>query len=95
MLWFSRMEDQTNFDGRHEGKFFEEFFTHDESDSVKCIGVRIVESAQGRKLGSEGLIKSTFTEPLVLLRCFKEVQIKASKERPVKVFSMLQKLGRK
>ena len=89
------MSDNTNFDGKHDGKFFEEFGELLPGGNVKFHGVRVVESAQGRKLGIDGRIDSVLTEPVELQRCFKTVILRASLKRPLRIFTTLQKLGRK
>ena len=87
------MNANDNFDGRHNGKFFEEFITR--GDQPKCLGVRVVESNQeGRPLGSAGKRDLTLTANTILQRGHKEVLVKASLKKPVHVFTMLQKLGR-
>jgi len=81
-----------NANDQHTEKFFEEFISQ---ESCKCLGVRIVESNEdNRPLGAAGGKELVLTEPIKLLRCFKEIEIKASKKRPLKVLTMLQKLGR-
>lgn len=87
--------DNTNHDGKHEGKFFEEFGERLPSGGVKFHGVRVVESAKGRKLGADGEKEMTLTEPIELLRNFRTVILKSSVKNPRRVFTTLQKLGRK
>lgn len=85
------MNANDNFDKRHTGKFFEEFITC--GDQPKCLGVRVVESNTfDRPLGSAGIRYETLRSYTTLQRGHREVVIKASCKRPVKVFTMLQKL---
>jgi hypothetical protein len=87
--------DPTNHDGKHDGKFFEEFGERLSGGGVKFHGVRVVESANGRKLGADGEKEMTLTADTELLRNFRTVILKASVKKPRVVFTTMQKLGRK
>lgn len=74
-------------------KFFEEFIVLE--PVVKCVGIRVVQSnEENRPLGVAGRKDLLLVEPVALLRCFKHITLKASPQKPVKVFTTLQKLGR-
>lgn len=66
--------------------FFEEIY---DAQRNKGYGVRMVEGLPTRALGNAKRVQYTFTAPFKVLRNFKEVTIKASKERPVTCFLAL------
>jgi hypothetical protein len=91
MLWHMA-DEATNWNGKHDGKFFEEFIELLPSGEAKCHGVRVIDSPQGRKLGIAGRSDMTLIAPIKLLRCFKEIEIKASLKNPRRIFTTLQRL---
>ena len=74
--------------------YFEEFLEGSTGDDwPKCLGVRLVENNdENRPLGVAGRRDFVLTENTTLLRCFREVVIKASKKNPIAVTTMLQRL---
>jgi hypothetical protein len=86
-------QSHDNYDGRHTGKYFEEFVRLLPGGAAKGLGVRVVENADGRPLGVAGLQRFTLEQPVALLRCFKAVTIKASEKRPIEIMATLQRLG--
>jgi hypothetical protein len=78
-----------NADGRHTGKFFEEYFS-----GTACLGISIVEySKTNRPLGVAGRRDFVLRSPITLMRgSGKIVTLFASPENPVRVWTMLQKL---
>jgi hypothetical protein len=87
-----RVAVNDNHDGRHTGKYFEEFVQLLPGGGAKGLGVRVVEAANGRPLGVAGAQRITLTQPVTLLRCFREVTIKASAKRPMDVMTTLQRV---
>jgi hypothetical protein len=81
-----------NHDGRHTGKFFEEFVQLMPDGQAKGLGVRVVEATEGRLLGAAGARRFTLKQSVVLMRCFKQVTIRASEERPMEIVTTLQRL---
>src|SRR5579863_10107729 len=77
-----------------EFKFFEEFIVHrGDGEWPRCAGTRFVkDNNENRPLGVAGRRDFTLTENVTLMRCFKEVILKASPKRPVRVTTYLQKL---
>jgi hypothetical protein len=85
-----------NHNHEHTGKFFEEFVQLFPDGTAKGLGVRLVEEQDGRLLGVAGTKIVTMTEPFIVLRCFRQVLIRASKNAPVEVMTTLQIIeGRK
>jgi len=66
--------------------FYEEFI---DLDIKRTLGMRPVTTLV-RKLGSDGCVELVLTEPITLTKGMKQVVIKASKMRPVRVAAMLQ-----
>ncbi len=70
--------------------FFEEFVEAGYGERrPRGFGVRVVKEQGGRKLGAEGRLTLTLTEPVELVRCFRNVTLKASVKKPVKVVTYL------
>lgn len=70
--------------------FFVEYIQHD-AGGTKLLGYKLLDVDEApRPLGSDGRLEMTITEPLTLRKGTKEVVIKASPERPLTVFSMVQ-----
>lgn len=73
--------------------FFEEFLLNEPGMKPKSLGVRrIEENADNRTLGVYGRREMVLMEPLVLEKCFKQIVVKASVKKPLRVQSMLQRL---
>lgn len=73
--------------------YFEEFITNEPGLDPRSLGVRVLESNHdNRTLGAYGRRDLTLTENIELQKCFKTITIKASAKKPLKVFTMLQRL---
>lgn len=71
-------------------RYFEEFITRVEDGQPKCLGMRILEgNPEGRTLGFYGRQELTLTAPLVLKKGHREVTVKASDKKPLRVHTML------
>jgi hypothetical protein len=86
----------TYVNGPGDAKFFEEFVeSYNGVTRPKGLGVRLVmDNAENRALGVAGARKIILVEDTILLRCFKEVVVKASAKRPIRVVTYLYPLGR-
>lgn len=85
-------QSHDNHDGRHTGKFFEEFIELLPGGSAKCHGCRIVEASNGRPLGVAGIQKFQLIENVELFRGPKQIVLKASPRRPRMIQTMLQRV---
>ena len=66
--------------------FYEELI---DVETAKVHGWRIVKEPT-RPIGSDGRVQLTLVEPTTLLKGTREVVVKASSKRPIKVWSMFQ-----
>lgn len=72
---------------------FEEFLIDEPGAYPKCLGVKLHESnPDGRLYGYAGLRQFTLTESVTLNKGHRQVVIKASPKRPLRVRTMLQML---
>jgi hypothetical protein len=75
-------------------RYFEEYITQIEGDSwPKCLGVKVLEdNTDNRQLGYYGRKEFTITVPITLNKGPRTVTYNASAAKPIKVFTMLQKI---
>ena len=77
------------------GKYFEEFILNREVGWPRQMGCRVVEAnPENRELGSVGRRDEILTQPITLTKGVRIVTYKASPQKPLKVTTMLNKLGR-
>jgi hypothetical protein len=81
-----------NFDGRHTGKFFEEFILVRDDGTAKGLGSRVIESPGQRKLGVDGQMEIVLMESFTLIRGLKEITYRASRKNPMRIHTMLQRI---
>ncbi len=85
-----------NSQHQYTGQFFEEFVQLLPDGTAKGLGVRIVEKQEGRLLGVAGAKHFILNHHVILLRCFKEVKIRATNKNKMHIMTTLQRIeGRK
>jgi len=73
---------------------FEEYFVQQPSGEWKCVGVKPLDKLPAdRKLGWAGKVERTVTEDFTVMRCFRDVKIKASAKRSLRVRTIIQPLN--
>ena len=77
---------------RKQQGWFEDIMVEQGANGSKCLGVRRVENPDNRECGYYGRRELTLTAPIELQKGCNIITIQASKKKPLKCWTMLQRL---